>query len=169
VSGEGNPGCESAYRDALTLLARKPLTEVEVRDRLVARGHTGESVRVALARLSDAGYVDDLRLALHFICTRSCRLGHGPRRLIEQLRARGLHADQAWRAWSQAVDQGEVDPIEMLRAEIRRRLGSDGRIVDRRQYGRVYNALLRAGYEPDRIEVALRALPGADEVEDEFA
>ncbi len=160
---------DAAYRDALVLLARKPLTETEVRDRLGARGHANEPTQLAIERLCDAGYVDDQRLALHFISTRSCRLGHGPGRLIQQLTARGLAPEQASRAWRTAVEQGDVHPLELLRGEIRRRLVDEGRIVDRRHYGRVYNALLRAGYEADQIERELRAFPGADEVEDEFA
>ena len=76
-------GASAAYRDALTLLAHKPLTESEVRVRLASRGHAAESVHATIERLRDAGYVDDQRLALHFIATRASRLGHGPGRLID--------------------------------------------------------------------------------------
>jgi regulatory protein len=181
MTGQGSPGDQTptderaaeAYQDALGLLARKPLTEFEVRERLAAHGYSETSVNGALDRLRDAGYVDDQRLAAHFIATRASRLGHGPGRLIEQLRRRGIDPQDTERAWQVAQEAGEIDPGEMLRAEIRRRLAGRPGIVDRRQYGRVYNALLRAGYGSDQIERELGEIPGLDrqhrEDDDEFA
>jgi regulatory protein len=169
----GAPRDDSVDGEALQLLARRPLTAAELRARLESRGHPPSAVERAVARLERAGHLDDCRLAAHFIVARAERLGHGPRRLVEDLKRRGLTEEEAEAAWRAAVERGDVDPDRLLRREIRRRVGGSAARLDRRHFRRVYNALLRAGFEASRIEeqlAPLRAAAGAaDEVGDDFA
>ena len=145
--------------EALHLLARRPLTVAELRERLQRRGHAGAAISQTIDRLGEAGYVDDLRLATDFIVTRAARLGHGRERLLRDLRRRGVDAAVAAEAWSRAVQDGDVQPEDQLRERVRReveRLGSLGGQLDPKAYRRVYNAQLRAGFDAERLGAELR-------------
>jgi regulatory protein len=166
-----------AGRDALALLARRPRTARELRDGLLGRGHDAAAVEQVVAALERSGHIDDVRLAAHWVVTRATRLGHGPRRLVESLVRRGVDRDVARVAWDRAVEQGDLDPAALIRRQIRRRVGA-ARSIDRRTYGRVYNALLRAGFGAAAVEAELAGLRQEDpasgqyedhEVGDDFA
>lgn len=139
--------------DAYRMLARRPLSERELRTRLTGRGHAEGEVETALGRLRAAGYLSDEQLALDSIVARAERLGHGRLRLVRNLTERGIDERVAAAAWRRAVDQGDVDPDALLRRAIARRVGSGA--LDRRAYARAYNALLRAGFEPDALRSGL--------------
>ncbi len=161
--------------DGLRLVARRPLTVAELRDRLLERGHVEGEVERAIARLLETGILDDRRLAAHFIVTRSARLGHGRARLLRDLGRRGVDPRVAREAWDRSVRQGDVDPDAHLRGEIAKRVEAAGGRLEERAYRRVYNSLLRAGCEPGAVESALqpyRAGPGepdlAEGTDDDF-
>jgi regulatory protein len=137
---------ESTYDDAVELLARRPLSELELRGRLDGRGHDPDDVARVLGRLRAASYLDDERLALDLILFRS-RKGHGPERTSEEIRRRGVGEEAIRRAWEAAARDHDIDPREMLRLRVRRHLQNEARPLDQRQLRRVYNALLRAGFE----------------------
>jgi len=154
---QGAASDSAAYAEAVRLLARRPRSEQEVRRWLEQRSHSSDDIDAALQRLLARGYVDDAELALHFIVARAQRLGHGPRRLLHELERRGVNRGTAERAWERAVDEGQLDAKELLRAQVRRRIGSSSSGLDERSYRRVYNALLRAGFEAPAIKAALDA------------
>jgi len=174
VVGEDSSGTdrcvESARGEALVLLSRRPLSERELRDGLLERGHAAAVVEAVIEALRRVGHVDDRRLALHYVQTRSARLGHGPRRLIGALVRRGVDEACARAAWDAAVRDGDVDPVELIRRQLRRRVGPTGQL-DRAGYRRVYNALLRAGFTTEEVREELASLRhGLDhEVSDDFA
>ena len=141
--------------DAHRILARRPLTDLELRSRLTAMGHGPEAVDRVAERLLKDGLLDDQRLASHFILTRAARLGHGRRRLLRDLERRGVAPATARGAWDEAVRVGDLDPLATLRREIARRVASLAGRVDGKAYGRMYNALFRAGFEASTIEAAL--------------
>jgi regulatory protein len=141
---------------ALSLLARRPLTEAELRGRLAAAGHAADVCDAVCRRLSEHGYLDDARLAEEYIVARAVRLGHGPDRLIAALVRRGLDEDVATGAWRRLVERGDLDPHDLLRDQVVRRLAPYGPKPDRRAYARVYNALLRSGFPADDVTEALR-------------
>ena len=157
----------AAYAEAVRLLARRPRSEHEVRRWLEQRKHSSADVDAVLTRLRARGYVDDAELALHFIVARAQRLGHGPRRLLHELERRGVKRSTAERAWERAVDQGQLDPQGLLRTQLRRRVGSSSSGLDERSYRRVYNALLRAGFDSSEIKTALDACRAARLVADD--
>jgi regulatory protein len=157
----------AAYAAAVRLLARRPRTEREVRRWLEQRSYSAAVVDTVLARLGARGYVDDAELALHFIVVRAQRLGHGPRRLIHELERRGVERSTAEQAWEQAKEQGQVELRELLRRQLRRRVGTSRDRLDRSAYRRVYNALLRAGFESSAIKAELDAMRSAPELADD--
>jgi regulatory protein len=164
----------SAAADALRLLARRPHTLTEMRQRLERLGHTEPDVATAVAKLSHDGYLDDGALALNYIVTRAVRKCQGHSRLIRELEQRGVKRAVAEQAWHEAVESGDVQPDELLVRAVQRQLDRHGTELDVRRYRRVYNALLRAGFDASRVIVALKshrlhdypdAGPAGDELE----
>jgi regulatory protein len=141
--------------DALRLLSRRPLTVHEMRERLAERGHAPAQVDATLADLESSGELDDLKLARHWVTVRAARLARGPARLLRELEERGVDPDLARKAWKEAVASGDVDPEALLAAEAGKRVSLAGGMLDDRRYARVYNALLRAGFEPEAVRAAL--------------
>jgi len=171
-------GPAAAERDGALFLARRPLTVAELRDRLAGRGHSAEAVDSACDRLARAGYLDDGKLAADYIVTRAHRLGHGPDRLLRELRDRGVDPDVARLAMDRAVRDGDLDPLEILRRRIGRLLPTGAERLDGRHWRRVYNALIRAGFDSGNIRRELEPYRdltdphdqlSSDETNDDFA
>jgi regulatory protein len=151
----GRTSSADADEQALRLLRLKPRTVTELRDALLASGHAVEAVEEIVARFAEAGYLDDLRLADHYIVTRADRKGHGRERILSELVRRGVDPAVARRAWDRVVADSRIDPDAALEREVRKRLATARLPLDERGYVRMYNALLRAGFEPGAIESAL--------------
>jgi regulatory protein len=151
---DGSPE-KSAFDRALDLVSRRPLTRAELRRKLSSEGYGAGDVEETAARLSASGLLDDARLASHYLLTRSERLRHGRARLLSDLVRRGVERGVAERAWAEAVEAGDLDPSAGLAREVERRATALGGRLDEKRYARVYNALLRAGFEPERVEAAL--------------
>ena len=56
-------GEDAAFEAAVKMLARRALSEADVREKLLRKGHPDEDVERALERLARAGYLDDQRVA----------------------------------------------------------------------------------------------------------
>ena len=132
------------------LLRRRPRTRAELTRELQRLGHESGEIDESLSALEASGYVNDAELARHYIRTRAARLGHGRERLIAELERRGVSRVLAEQAWNEALESGEVAPLEQLRGAIQRRIQGRRRL-DSNGFARVYNALLRAGYDAGEI------------------
>ena len=113
------------------------------------------------------GYLGDAELAMQYVVARATRLGHGPLRLQRDLEQRGIDASVAQRAWQQAVEQGDVDPETLLGRAVERRLGGSA-LQGPGNYRRVYNALIRAGFDPHDVRAALAPHRAFEDGEDDF-
>jgi SOS response regulatory protein OraA/RecX len=143
----------SAFDDAVRLHSRRPLTRQELCAKLRARGHAEEAIADALARLADAYGADDASVALAFVTARGRERGRD--RVVGELVARGVPEEAASAAWSQARDEGAIDPEESLARAVRRRLGAPPGRARRARLARVYNALLSEGWGREPVEAAL--------------
>jgi regulatory protein len=162
-----------AYTQALTWLARRELSERQVRERLARREFDEESIDNAVARLKTERALDDRRVAL--ACARSAvRLkGRGRARVQRSVESLGIPRDLA-RA---AVDEvfGEIDESALIERALNKRwprtpasagdssdsAGSTGSTgsptLDRRDVHRIYQALVRQGFPADRVMQAIRS------------
>jgi len=155
-----------ARKDALRRLSRRPLTDAEIRTRLAERGHAAPVIEQTVAALHESGLLNDEVLAVHYIVTRSARLGHGRSRLLRELERRGVARGVAERAWREAVELDEVDPDDVLRRQVARQVDRCAGRLEPRDYRRVYNALLRGGHDAGAVVAALRphrCYPDSDE------
>jgi regulatory protein len=143
-----------AYVQALTWLARRELSERQVRERLARRGVDEEEIEAAVARLRGERAIDDRRVAL--ACARSAvRLkGRGRERVRRAVEAIGIAREVA-RA---AVDEvfAEVDEPALIERALTKRWPKLGE-PDRREVQRIYQALVRQGFPPDRVLQAIKA------------
>jgi SOS response regulatory protein OraA/RecX len=147
-------GDEAAFEAAVKLLARRALSEAQVREKLLRAGHPDDEVEGAVVRLLRAGYLDDERLALDTVLLHA-RRGHGPGRVDPVLRALGVSDSAIARAWDEAGADHGVDPRRILRDQLRRRLPEPPAPCDESTIRRVYNALLRAGFDEAELHSEL--------------
>ena len=150
------PDSTRAYIDALKMLARRELSEMQVRTRLARREHDPADIDTAVARLRGEGAIDDSRTARAIARTAVSVRGHGKRRARLQVDAAGIDRSIA----SAAVDEvfREIDGPALLQAALVKRLRGRTAIADDRERTRLFRYLLGQGFEPDRILEALRAL-----------
>ena len=142
-----------AYTAALVMLARRELSETQVRQRLARRGHPPEDIDAAVARLKADGSLDDARVAGAIARTQTGIRGRGPHRVRRQIEAAGIAAPIA----AKAVDEvfQDVDSDTLLAAALERRLRGRDRIEDDREFSRLYRYLIGQGFDSARVVAAL--------------
>jgi regulatory protein len=148
---------DSAHLAALKMLARRELSEAQVRTRLARLGHDLPSIDAAIERLRSDRSLDDARVARAIARTESGVRKRGRLRVRQRLAAAGIAGGIADRAVEEVFAQ--VDEEEMLRAALDRRLGGRPRIADRRELGRLYRHLVGRGFDRDRVMTLLQSLP----------
>ena len=155
---ERSTDLDAAREAALRLLERTRRTRSDLAKRLRDRGYAADVIAQTLDRLSAVGLVDDLEYACAFLRGRASRRPSGRRRLEQELRARGVGAEDVARAFSRIGEEGErPDEAEGARrvlalAERRYRM-----LDPRTRRQRLFALLMRRGFDRDAIEAALKA------------
>ena len=145
-------GGRDAYVAGLTLLAGRDLTAAQLGERLRRRGFTPEETDAAVTRLRGERALDDRRAAAAYARRAVEVRRQGPARIERELAARGVDASIAKAAVAEALDG--TDPEELLDRSLARRLA--GPIADRAEFRRLYQYLLRQGFEGALAAAALR-------------
>jgi regulatory protein len=145
----------SAYLDGVKMLARRELSEQQVRQRLARKGHEREAIDVAVARLRDERAIDDARVAEAIARTETSVRRRGKLRVRMQIQRAGIANATA----KQAVDQvfEAIDDDALLEASLMKRLRGRETIADDREFHRLYRYLVGQGFESDRVMKALTA------------
>jgi regulatory protein len=135
------------------LLSRRELTTAELRQRLLDREIPGDAVEGAIERLTRDGALDDRRAARAIARTHALVKGRGRRRIERELTSRGVSRELS----REVLDDlfSEVSEEEALERALRRRLRS-GRITGRAQFQKLYQYLMRLGFDGDKAIAALR-------------
>ena len=161
---------EALYQHALRALAHRSYTCAELQAKLLRRCIRVADVEEVLSRLRSHGYVDDERVAESHSAFRRDHALVGRKRVLVELRRRGIADSLARRAVAQAY--GESDESELAREFLRRKLGkrSEARPVGTsKEILRLYRALVRAGFESSAITTALGAVSSNDELLDRLS
>lgn len=137
------------------MLARRELSEAQVRQRLTRRQHPSDAIEAAIARLKASGSLDDARVAAAIARTQTSVHGRGKRRVLRQIETAGISRTLAAQAASDVFD--EIDPDALLQAALDRRLRGGTAIADDRTFQRLYRYLVTQGFDADRVLAALRA------------
>jgi regulatory protein len=148
---------DTAYLSALKQLARRELSEAQLRQRLSRRGFPADDIDTAVSRLREDGSLDDARVAGAIARSQVGLKKRGPLRVRREIEAAGIAPALAERAIAEVY--AGVDSDALLAAAIDRRVGSRG-LEDDRDLARVYRYLLGQGFDADRAMRALKARRG---------
>jgi regulatory protein len=143
-----------AYVDALTMLARRELSEAQIRQRLARRGHPEQSIETAVERLKAERAIDDVRVAGAIARTETHVRRRGRLRVVRQIEAAGIARAIARQVTDELFQ--DIDSDALLAAALEKRLhGRD--TINERDAQRLYRYLLAQGFDSDRVLAALRS------------
>ena len=144
------------------MLARRELSSVQVRERLMRKGFTKSEIEDALRRLEAEGALDDRRTAAAYAHESATVKFRGRARTLQELQARGISRLHARAAVDHAY--ASLDEGALLDRAVRRRL--DGKIHSRTHLRHLYQALLRQGFDGTAIAKSLRSKTNFDPGQD---
>jgi regulatory protein len=142
------------YLVALHMLARRELSEAQIRQRLTRRGESQDSIDEAVARLKAERSLDDERVAGAIARTQTSLRGRGKRRVLQQIEAAGIAKSIA----AKAVDEvfQDLDADALLSAALSKRLRGRECIADDREFQRLFRYLMAQGFDSDKVLAVLR-------------
>lgn len=138
-----------AIRRGMGLLACGSPSRKGLEQKLTARGVSRDTAHMAAAYLADQGFVRESDTA-GLRVEQGLRKGWGPRRIREDLRAKGYDASAIEEAMEAVA---ELDHVERLAAVIRKKYTAIP--TDRRERDKMVAALLRLGYDGETVREAL--------------
>ena len=155
---------EELYEYAVGTLARRMRSVAELkrllRRRVEADTEIGQTlVELVIRRLKDQGYLNDARYAADYSSFRRDNEKFGRRRVITDLKAKGVLGEVINKAVSSAFD--EVNEEKQAREYLRRRRVT--RPATQKDAARVFRHLLRAGFGAKTIFAILKKWDVDDE------
>jgi len=152
---------------AVKLLAAKPRSVQELRERLLEKQWTDETaVDYALDKLKEYGYLDDERFAFGFASYRVRQKPVGRQRLARDLQTKKVSKETADAALELVYQ--ETPEEELIARAIEKRIRLRGRPATRQETKSLYDHLQRLGFSYDLIIRKVREASDAA-VEDEAA
>ena len=153
---------ERTMQRAVKLLAAKPRSVAELRERLLEKEWTNEeAVDSALARLGEYGYLDDDRFAYGFASYRVRQKPVGRQRLARDLQMKKVPAETAGEALDLVYQ--ETPEEELIGRAVEKRVRLRGRPSTRQETKSLFDHLLRLGFSYDLVirKVREASAPGA--------
>jgi regulatory protein len=154
----------SAYDRALNLLTFRARSARELERRLVQKGVTSERAQRVIAKLREAGLVDDADFARQ-LARSKVSAGASKRRLHQELFKRGVARDVADEAVDQVLEEENVDEVAVAERVARKRLPSLAGADAPTRRRRLYSFLARRGHDSDTIRVVMDRVMGEDRIE----
>ena len=135
---------------AVKLLAAKPRSVEELRERLLEKQWTDEATAdYALSKLKEYGYLDDERFAFGFASYRVRQKPVGRQRLARDLQTKKVSKETADAALELVYQ--ETPEEELITRAIEKRIRLRGRPTTRQETKSLYDHLLRLGFSYDLI------------------
>lgn len=147
-----------ALERAVSLLAVRARTERELRDALHQCAYSEAVINRVIARMNEAGYIDDADFASQWAASRTGK-GLGTRRIVMELRQKGVDAEQIEQALGQIDEKERMESA--LRAAQKAARGRELSSPADRQ--KVFAALMRRGYDSASAKKAIAALRDQEE------
>jgi regulatory protein len=155
---------DALYEYAVGALARRMRSVAELkrllRPRVDAESEYGKTlVELVIRRLKDQGYLNDAKYAAAYSSFRRDNEKFGRRRVITDLKAKGVHSEVIEQAVDSVYD--EVNEEKQAREYLRRkRLQKPG---NQKQAARIFRQLVRAGFGAKTIFAILKKWDVDDE------
>jgi len=155
---------EELYEYALGALSRRMRSVAELkrllRNRVEADTEFGQTlVELIIRRLKDNGFLNDAKYAAAYSSFRRDNEKFGRRRVITDLKIKGVHGDVIEKAVSSIYE--DVDEEKLARDYLRRKRLEKPK--DRKQAARVFRQLIRAGFTSKVIFTILKKWDVDDE------
>jgi len=153
------------YEYAVGTLARRMRSVAELkrllRQRVDAKTEIGQTlVELIIRRLKDQGYLNDARYAASYSALRRDNEKFGRRRVITELKIKGVHGDVLDSAVETAY--AEINDEKQAREYLRRKRVQKPK--DKKQAARIFRQLMRAGFASKTIFNILRKWDVEDEL-----
>src|SRR5512143_386837 len=148
---------DELYEYAVGALARRMRSVAELkrllRPRVEAETELGQTlVELVIRRLKDQGYLNDARYAAAYSSYRRDNEKFGRRRVITDLKIKGVHGDVIEKAVASVYE--DVNEEKLARDFLRRKRLQKPK--DRKQSARIFRQLIRAGFGSKTIFTILK-------------
>ncbi len=155
---------EELYEYAVGALARRMRSVAELkrllRNKVEADTELGQTlVELIIARLKDHGYLNDAKYAAAYSSFRRDNEKYGRRRVVTDLKAKGVHGEVIEKAVSAAYE--EINEEKLARDFLRRKRLQ--KPADRKQAARIFRQLVRAGFGSKTVFAILKKWDVDDE------
>jgi regulatory protein len=157
---------ERTFQRAVKLLAAKPRSVEELRERLLEKQWTNEAVvESVLAKLGEYGYLNDERFAFGYASYRVRQKPMGRQRLQRDLQLKKVDRETADEALRLVFE--ETPESDLIDRAIEKRTRLRGLPRTRSEIKSLIDHLMRQGFSYDLISNKMRAISSADIDEDD--
>jgi len=152
---------ERTMNRAVMLLAAKPRSIAELRERLLEKSWTNsEIVDAVIEKLSEYKYLDDRQYAADLAVSKLRQRPQGRRRLQQTLSQKKLDKDVVDEAISSAFEK--LPETELIDQAIEKQIRLKGKPKTREEVKKFYDHLLRRGFSYDLVISRVRDLSKYD-------
>ena len=145
------------FNRAVKLLTVKPRTVAELRERLLqGKNTTSDVVETVIARLEEYGYLNDERFAFSYASLKVKQRPVGRRRLQQDLKHKKVENKVAEGALE--LVYAETPEEQLIDQAIEKRIRVRGRPKTRIEAKKLFDHLLRQGFEFELVSDKVRAL-----------
>ena len=145
------------FERAVKLLAAKPRSVAELRERLLRGKHTNEeTVEIVIARLREYGYLNDERFAFSYASYKVKQKPVGRRRLERDLKLKKVESSVANEALEMVFN--ETSEEQLIDKAIEKRLRIRGKPKNRLETKSLFDHLLRQGFAFELVSDKVRSL-----------
>jgi regulatory protein len=142
---------------AVKLLAAKPRSIAELRERLLRSGNTNEEVvEAVIARLGEYGYLNDERFAFGYASYKVKQRPLGRKRLERDLKFKKVDSEIANKALEMVFT--ETPEEQLIDQAIAKRIRLRGKPKTRIEAKKLFDHLLRQGFQFELVSEKVRAL-----------
>lgn len=149
-----------AYDRAMMMLAARGRASGELRRLLVKKGEAPEVVDEVVARLTQAGFLDDASFARQFTRWKTGGAALSRRRIEQELTRRGVDRQTAAEAIAETFVEENVDEKATIEQAAEKKLRTLAKVDDLTRRRRLYSYLARRGYDADAISEVVGRLVG---------
>ena len=135
------------------MLARRELSEAQLRTRLARRRFEADDINEAVARLRRERALDDRRVALACARTETRLRQRGRVRVVRQIEAMGIARDVARAAVAEVF--ADLDEASLLEQALEKRLRHGVSLGDDAAVRRIHRHLIAQGFEPSRVSALI--------------
>jgi len=155
---------ERVFQRAAKLLAAKQRSVEELRERLLeGRGATKANVEEVIARLREYGYLDDAKFAQSYASLRLRERPIGRRRLQRDLWLKKVDKQTIETALDEVFESTPEE--DLIDRAIAKRIRLRGKPKTREEAKKLFDHLLRQGFEFELVSEKVRRLANSDDDE----